>query len=110
MIGGAKGNFETPDENLAFEKISVQIVNLNGKNVKKVTVQPGWNWKEHMSQIAGTEWCEGRPFGVVVSGKYHAQHKDGTEFDILPGEAFIVEPGHNLWVVGDEPVVVYEFE
>ena len=110
MIGGVKGNFETPDENLEFEKISVQIDNLNGKNVKTVTLKPGCKLKEHMSQIEGTEFCEGRPFGVGVSGKYHAQHKDGTEFDILPGEAFIVEPGHNLWVVGDEPVVVYEFE
>ena len=51
----------------------------------KVTIQ--WNWKEHMSDIAGTEWCENRPIGIVVkSGKYHAKHNDGTEFDILPGQ------------------------
>ena len=84
-------------------------ININGTSMVKVTIQPGWNWKEHMSDIAGTEWCENRPVGIVVSGKYHAKHNDGTEFDILPGQAYVVEPGHNLWVVGDEPVVAYEF-
>ena len=109
MNGAEKGDFNNPDENIEFEKISIQKANLNGVTMVKVTIQPGWNWKEHMSDIAGTEWCENRPVGIVVSGKYHAKHNDGTEFDILPGQAYVVEPGHNLWVVGDEPVIAYEF-
>ena len=76
---------------LNLKKISIQKVNLNGISMVKVTIQPGWNWKEHMSDIAGTEWCENRPIGIVVSGKYHAKHNDGTEFDILPGQAYVVE-------------------
>ena len=108
MNGASKGDFNNPDENIEFEKISIQKLNLNGVGMVKVTIQPGWNWKEHMSDIAGTEWCENRPVGIVVSGKYHAEHNDGTEFDILPGQGYVVEPGHNLWVVGDEPVVAYE--
>ena len=63
-----------------------------------------------MSEMIGTEWCENRTIGLDISGKYHAKHKDGSEFDILPGQAYVIEPGHNLWVVGDEPVVAYEFD
>ena len=45
-----------------------------------------------------------------LSGRIHVVHDDGTEFDIGPGEAYVIEPGHDAWVVGDEPLVAYEFE
>ena len=63
MNGASIGDFNNADENIEFEKISIQKVNLNGISFVKVTIQPGWNWKEHMSEIAGTEWCENRPVG-----------------------------------------------
>jgi hypothetical protein len=40
----------------------------------------------------------------------HVVHDDGTEEDLGPGEAYVIEPGHNAWVVGDEPLVGFEFE
>ena len=52
MKGASLGNFNNADENIEFEKISIQKVNLNGISMVKVTIQPGWNWKEHMSDIA----------------------------------------------------------
>jgi hypothetical protein len=30
---------------------------------------------------------------------------DGREKECGPGEAYVIPPGHDAWVVGDEPVV-----
>jgi uncharacterized cupin superfamily protein len=40
----------------------------------------------------------------------HVVHNDGTEGELSAGDAYVIEPGHDAWVVGDEPVVVFEFE
>ena len=40
----------------------------------------------------------------------HVVHDDGTEEALGPGEAYVIEPGHNAWIVGDEPFVGFEFE
>jgi uncharacterized cupin superfamily protein len=48
--------------------------------------------------------------GVIVSGTLHVSHEDGTEEDIGAGRAYVIEPGHDAWVVGDEPVMGYEFD
>jgi uncharacterized cupin superfamily protein len=48
--------------------------------------------------------------GVILSGTMHVAHNDGTEQDIGPGQAYVIEPGHNAWVVGDESLVGYEFD
>ena len=48
-------------------------------------------------------------FGVIVSGAVCAKHDDGTELTYKAGDAYSIDPGHDGWVVGDEPAVVYEF-
>jgi uncharacterized cupin superfamily protein len=47
---------------------------------------------------------------VIVSGTLHVSHEDGSDQDIGPGSAYVIEPGHDAWVVGDEAVVGYEFD
>ena len=51
----------------------------------------------------------GRHVGVAQSGTIHISHEDGTEVDIGPGEAYVIEPGHDAWVVGDEPLIVIDW-
>lgn len=48
--------------------------------------------------------------GVILSGTMHVAHEDGTEQEIAAGEAYVIEPGHDAWVVGDEKLVGYEFD
>jgi uncharacterized cupin superfamily protein len=48
--------------------------------------------------------------GFLVSGKIHVTATDGTEADISAGDVHRLEPGHDAWVVGDEPAVALEFE
>jgi hypothetical protein len=40
----------------------------------------------------------------------HVVHDDGSEQEIGAGQAYVIEPGHDAWVVGDEPVVGFEFD
>ena len=51
-----------------------------------------------------------RHVGVLQSGTMRVVHDDGTEQEIGPGHAYVIEPGHDAWVVGDDPVLGFEFE
>ena len=59
---------------------------------------------------AGTDSCQVRHVGIAQSGRIGVLHEDGTELEIGPGDAYIIEPGHDAWVVGDERFVGFEFE
>ena len=110
MAGVVKKNFESPDETRTPDKTMIEIVKLGGTNVARVTFQPGWKWSECIKPVAGTDSCQARHVGTVVSGRIHVVHEDGTEVDAGPGAAYVIEPGHDAWVLGDEPYVAFEFE
>jgi hypothetical protein len=73
-------------------------------------VLSGWRWSDCVKPVAGTESCRARHVGVVHSGRLAVRHDDVTEVELGPGEAYIIEPGHDAWVVGDERFVGFEFE
>jgi hypothetical protein len=72
--------------------------------------QPGWRWSECIKPIVGGESCQSHHVGVLISGAMHVVHNDGTESDIATGSGYVIEPGHDAWVVGDAPAVAYEFD
>ena len=76
----------------------------------RFTFEPGWKWSDCVKPVAGTDSCQARHVGVVQSGKLHVVHEDGSEADFAPGDAYLIEPGHDAWVVGDESFVGFEFE
>jgi quercetin dioxygenase-like cupin family protein len=43
--------------------------------------------------------------GLVLSGAAAVKMEDGTERVMHAGEFFYVPPGHDSWVVGEEPYV-----
>jgi hypothetical protein len=106
----SKKSFDSPDERRTPPRTVVDVVDLDGAKAARMTLQPGWRWSECVKPVAGTETCQARHVGVVVSGRLHLIHDDGTEADVEPGFAYAVAPGHDAWVVGDEPFVAYEFE
>ena len=73
------------------------------------TLQPGWKWSQDIKPSVGTDSCKAKHLGVIVSRAVCAKHDDGTELTYKAGHAYSIDPGHDGWVVGDEPVVVYEF-
>jgi hypothetical protein len=110
MAGVETRDFESPDETRTPDKTRVDVVHLASTTAARFTFEPGWRWSDCVKPVAGTESCQARHVGVVQSGRLAVSHEDGTELEIGPGEPYVIEPGHDAWVVGDERFVGFEFE
>lgn len=110
MAGITTGSFSSPDETRTPDKTTVEVVALGGANVARLTLQPGWRWSECIKPVAGTDTCQNRHVGAVISGRMRVTHTDGSAADLGPGDAYVIEPGHDASLVGDEPFVALEFE
>lgn len=105
-----KKSFDSADEQRTPDKTQVDIVRLGDVQVARFTMQPGWKWSECVKPVVGTDSCQARHVGIVASGRMHVVQDDGTEADAGAGEAYVIDPGHDAWVVGDDTFVGYEFE
>ena len=110
MAGLEVRDFSAPDETRAPDKTRVDIVRMGGTSASRMSLEPGWRWSECIKPVAGTDNCKVHHVGVILSGTLHVAHEDGSEQDIGPGQPYVIEPGHEAWVVGDERVVGYEFD
>ncbi len=90
MVGVEAKSMDSPDEVRTPEKTNVDVVSVGGTEVGRFTFQPG--------------------FGYALSGRIQVEHEDGTSVEIRPGDAYLIKPGHDAWVVGDEPFVGVEFK
>ncbi|MBZ4017141.1 cupin [Streptomyces purpurogeneiscleroticus] len=100
---------DQPDERREFPRGHMEAVHLPGLDFARATFEPGWRWSESLAPVAGTSSCEVPHNGYIVQGRMHVRMDDGTEADGGPGDVFVISPGHDAWVVGDEPVVVFDF-
>ena len=99
---------DAPDEVRRFEHGSFELVGLGGMTIGRATYEPGWKWSEHVG--GGPEArCQVEHVGMVVSGRAAVLMDDGTEVVMSAGDMFYVPPGHDSWVVGDEPYVSIHF-
>ena len=110
MAGVEARSFDSPDETRTPEKTKVELVKMGSTTAGRFTFEPGWKWSECIKPVAKTESCQARHVGVVQSGRLHIEHEDGSVAEVGPGETYVVEPGHDAWVVGDESFVTFEFE
>ena len=110
MAGVEALNFDSPDETRTPDKTRVDVVHAGETTAARFAFEPGWKWSECVKPVVGTDRCQVRHVGVVQSGRLHVAHVDGTELELGPGEAYVIEPGHDAWVLGDEGFVGFEFE
>jgi 2-hydroxychromene-2-carboxylate isomerase len=101
--------FEQPDEARRFEKGKFEIVRIGGMTIGRATYEPGWKWSLHVGPAVGASSCPVEHVGIVVSGRATAAMDNGTIFEMRPGDLFHIAPGHDSWVVGDEPYVSLHF-
>ena len=104
-----KKSFDNPDETKAPDKTLAQTVNFGTVAATRITVQPGWSWSSCIKPHVGGDSCQAGHVGVLVQGQLKCVHDDGTEVLASAGDAYYFAPGHDGWVVGDEPVIGYEF-
>jgi len=97
-----------PDEVRSFDKGRVELVTLDGVTFGRATLQPGWKWSTCVKPIAKTDSCQAPHMQYHISGVLAVVMDDGSEATFLPGEVSVIPPGHDAWVVGNEPVVVVD--
>jgi uncharacterized cupin superfamily protein len=105
-----KGSFSKPNEIRTPPQTRVEMVNLGDVKAARFTMQPGWRWSECVGPVVGTESCQVHHVGAVISGSMGVRHNDGTDIVISAGDAYVIEPGHDAWVLGDAPYVCHEFD
>jgi hypothetical protein len=110
MAEAEQKSFEKPDEVRKFPKGRVELVKIAGATIGRAVFQPGWRWSTSVKLIAGTKSCEAPHFQYHVSGVLKVRMDDGSEFECRPGDVTLFPSGHDAWVVGDEPVVVVDFQ
>jgi hypothetical protein len=102
-------NVAAPDDKRSFEHGEIGLVHLTGFTVGRAALRPGWRWSTDVKPLVGTDTCQGTHQSYVVSGRLHVTMTDGRELELGPGDAHLVGPGHDAWVVGDEPCVTIDF-
>jgi quercetin dioxygenase-like cupin family protein len=98
-------NLEEPTETRHFEKGRFDVYRVGPTTLGRASYEPGWRWSEHVGPAVGAELCDVEHVGLVLSGQAAVATADGTERVMGPGDFFYVPPGHDSWVVGDEPYV-----
>jgi mannose-6-phosphate isomerase-like protein (cupin superfamily) len=101
--------FDNPDEVRTFEKGKFELVKVGGMTIGRATYEPGWKWSVHVGKATGAKSCSVEHIGMVVSGTATAAMDDGRIVEMKAGDLFYIGPGHDSWVVGDEPYVSLHF-
>lgn len=102
-------NVSASTEVRKFPLGQIELVNIGGSTIGRFSMQKGWKWSNDIKPMVKTEWCEAPHLQYVISGRLHMKMKDGSEFEVGPGDIASVSPGHDAWVVSDEPLVGIEF-
>ena len=100
---------DQPDERRSFPNGAVEMVTIADTMIGWARFEPGWRWSNDVKPIAGTEWCMVLHEGYCVSGSAIVRADDGSETRVGPGDGYVIQPGHDAWVVGDEPWVTVDF-
>ena len=102
-------NVATPDQVRTFTCGRVDVVTLDEISIGHFVFQPGWRWSKDVAPIVCTNSCQFRHIGYTISGRMEVLMDDGTKLVIGAGDAYEIPPGHDAWVVGDEPWDSIEF-
>ncbi len=97
--------FDSPDEVRTFARGKFEIVHIAGMTLGRATYEPGWRWSEDVGRALGQTSCGVEHLGIVIQGRATAAMNDGRVIEIRAGDIFHIAPGHDSWVIGDEPYV-----
>ena len=90
--------------------IRVDVARAGNGRVKRVVYQPGFRWSTHMKGTVGTDMCMHAHVGFIARGQIHIQYADGCVVEFAAPQVVAIDPGHEGWVVGNEPAVLIEFD
>ena len=103
-----KKSLSRPDETRTFDKGKVELVTVNEVTFGRARLQPGWKWSTCVKLLSHTEHCEASHLQYHISGRLHVVMEDGSTQEFGPGDVSYIPPGHDAWVVGNEPVEIVD--
>jgi hypothetical protein len=103
-------SFNKPEETRTFPQGKVDMVKIGGALIGRAVFEPGWKWSTSVQPLAKTKSCEAPHYQYHVSGALMVVMDDGSRYECKPGDVSLFPTGHDAWVVGNEPVVVVDFQ
>jgi len=101
---------DVPDDTRWFAKGRVDVVHVAGVTLGRATLEPGWRWSETIGQTVHDRWCRSTHVGYLVAGRLMVVRPDGSSAEFVAGDAAVIPPVHDAWVVGHEEVVFVQFD
>ena len=90
--------------------VKLEVIRTGTARVKRMIYPRGFRWSSDMKAIVGTDYCMHAHVGFLARGSIHIGYPDGCVQEYAAPAVLVVEPGHDGWVVGDEPAIVIEFD
>jgi hypothetical protein len=90
--------------------VLLEVGKAGHARVKRMVYPAGFRWSKDMKPVVGTEYCMHAHVGFLVHGEIHIEYPDGCVIEHRAPQIIVIEPGHDGWVVGREPVVMIEFD
>ncbi|HMB80749.1 MAG TPA: hypothetical protein VKI43_11810 [Vicinamibacterales bacterium] len=90
--------------------VQLEVGRAGAARVKRMIYPPGFHWAVDMKPIVGTELCMHAHVGFLARGEIHIEYADGCIVEHKAPQIVAIDPGHDGWVVGKEPVVLIEFD
>ena len=90
--------------------VQLEVGRAGAARVKRMIYPPGFHWAVDMKPVTGTELCMHAHVGFLARGEIHIEYADGCIVAHKAPQIVAIEPGHDGWVVGNEPVVLIEFD
>ena len=88
----------------------VDVARAGNGRIKRIVYPPGFRWSTHMKPVVRTDYCMHAHIGFLARGRVAGEYRDGCSFEFAAPQVIVVEPGHDAWVVGDEPAVMIQFD
>jgi class 3 adenylate cyclase len=85
------------------------LVEVGGMTIARTHADPGWRWSTHVRPLVGGDWCEVHHLGVVLSGRLRVVFRDGSGNEFGPDDVYDIPPGHDGYVIGEQPVEAIEW-
>lgn len=101
--------FDRPDKTRTLSKGKFDLVRIGGLHIGRATYEPGWKWSVDVGAHTGLRFCPTEHVGIVIAGSAVAEMEDGRVVEMNAGDLFHIAPGHDSWVIGQEPYVSLHF-
>jgi hypothetical protein len=90
--------------------VRLAVGRAGAARVKRMIYPPGFRWSRDMKPAVGTDLCMHAHVGFLARGEIHIEYADGCIVEHKAPQIVAIDPGHDGWVVGNEPVVLIEFD